>query len=58
MKSGDQVEKGQLIARVGSTGLSSGPHCHYEVHRDGKPVDPMPYLGEGQVVAGSATAPL
>lgn len=41
---GDQVQKGQAIARVGMTGLASGPHCHYEVHRNGEPIDPKAYL--------------
>lgn len=47
VKKGQTVRKGQLIATVGTTGLSSGPHCHYEVHKDGKPVDPMAYLPAG-----------
>lgn len=51
VKKGDRVEKGQLIAKVGTTGLSSGPHCHYEVRREDKPIDPKPFLGEGPVVA-------
>lgn len=44
VRKGERVKKGQLIATVGSTGLSSGPHCHYEVHLNGQPVDPRPYL--------------
>ncbi len=43
---GEWVKKGQLIARVGSTGVSTGPHVHYEVKIDGHQVDPMPYLRE------------
>lgn len=41
---GDTVAAGQLIGRVGSTGRSTGPHLHYEVRRDGRPVDPRSYL--------------
>lgn len=47
VKKGQSVRKGQVIAAVGTTGLSSGPHCHYEVHKDGKPVNPLAYLPAG-----------
>ena len=41
---GDRVSPGQLIARVGSTGLSTGPHIHFEVRENGDRVDPLSYI--------------
>lgn len=46
-KAGSSVGRGADVARVGSTGRSSGPHLHFSLKRDGKYVDPMPYLGGG-----------
>lgn len=41
---GQRVEQGQIIARLGSTGRSTGPHVHLEVHLNGEPVDPMLFI--------------
>jgi murein DD-endopeptidase MepM/ murein hydrolase activator NlpD len=44
VRAGQSVERGQIIAEVGATGLVSGPHLHYEVEVDGKPVDPLNFI--------------
>ncbi len=41
---GESVAKGSVIAYAGSTGNSTGPHCHFEVRVNGEPADPMAYL--------------
>lgn len=41
---GTRVHRGQVIGAVGCTGVCTGPHLHFEVHRAGRPVDPLPYL--------------
>jgi len=41
---GEKIKRGDIIAYVGSTGKSTGPHIHYEVWKDGRSVNPLPFL--------------
>lgn len=44
VKTGDKVKKGDVVGLVGSSGMSTAPHLHYEVRKDGEPVDPADYF--------------
>lgn len=44
VKEGQRVKAGDVVGRVGSTGRSTGPHLHYEVIKDNKPIDPSKFL--------------
>lgn len=44
VKVGDVVKKGQIVALMGSSGRSTGPHVHFEVYKHGRPVDPSTYI--------------
>ncbi len=48
VKVGDIVGKGQVLALMGSSGRSTGPHVHYEVYKHGRPVDPASYVRRTQ----------
>lgn len=45
-----KIKRGDIIGYVGSTGYSTGPHVHYEIWKDGKPIDPVNYLKGGNYV--------
>lgn len=49
VKAGEQVTRGEPVLKIGSTGLSTGPHAHFEVRINGSTVDPLPYITTGVV---------
>ncbi|OHD59131.1 MAG: hypothetical protein A2096_00615 [Spirochaetes bacterium GWF1_41_5] len=44
VQAGNSIEKGDIIALLGKTGRTTGPHLHFEIRVQGKPVDPWPYI--------------
>ena len=47
VEQGQEIAKGAVVGRMGSSGRATGPHLHYEVRVDGEPVDPERYLRAG-----------
>ena len=44
VRTGEQIDIGQQIGNIGSTGRSTGPHLHYEIHKYGQKINPQPFL--------------
>ncbi|CAK7059634.1 MAG: hypothetical protein EUB_03431 [Eubacterium sp.] len=53
---GQQVTAGQVIGNVGSTGISTGPHLHLSMYKDGEAIDPLPYVHGAPIMAGNTLA--
>jgi murein DD-endopeptidase MepM/ murein hydrolase activator NlpD len=50
VREGDRVTRGQHVGNVGNSGLSTGPHLHYEIHVNGRVVDPLTYVLPGGAI--------
>jgi cell wall-associated NlpC family hydrolase len=57
VKAGQTIKAGDELAGVGSTGASTAPHLHFEIHVNGKPVDPGPYMTERGITVGVGGTP-
>ncbi len=51
VKVGDRIKAGDVVAKSGNTGRSTGPHLHYEVRLNGQAVDPMRFLNASSKLA-------
>lgn len=56
VEAGQEVTAATVIGQLGSTGVSTGPHLHYEIRRAEQPVDPMPFLQAGQALKSMLVA--
>ena len=50
VKEGEKIKQGQVVAKSGNTGLSTGPHLHYSLFRHGELVDPLMFLSSDAMV--------
>lgn len=57
VKEGDVVRAGQVVAKAGSTGRSTGPHVHFEVHKDGRPINPRTFLDQAKWAETTKASP-
>ena len=54
VRAGQSVGRGTVLGRVGSTGNSTGPHLHFELRRNGRAVNPAPYVADGSFQVAQA----
>ena len=57
VKKGDRVKRGQLIGLVGNSGRSTGPHLHYEINLNKKPVDPGKFMKFAKLLESDSPSP-
>ena len=50
VKEGDKIRQGEVVAKSGNTGLSTGPHLHYSLWKGETLLDPMEYLAAGNMI--------
>ena len=50
VEKGEKVKQGQVVAKSGNTGLSTGPHLHYSLWKDGKLLNPIDMISAGEMV--------